>query len=160
LLNGNSEDNIEVNWCELIITNSDGKQLHCFSFVTDLKITENNVEDIILAGRTRWKIENENNNTLKNHGYSLAHNYGHGNKYLSQNICSLNILAFLFHTVQEFEDKQYIELRSMIGTRKEFFNTLNVLTTMFIFKNFDKLIEFILSKRKRENIDIKEFIMI
>lgn len=160
LLNGNKEDNIEVNWCELIIINSDGKQLHCFSFVTDLKITENNIEDIISAGRTRWKIENENNNTLKTKGYNLAHNYGHGDKYLSQNICSLNILAFLFHTVQEFEDKQYIELRSMIGTRKEFFNTINVLTTMFVFKNFDKLIEFILSKRKRENIDMKEFIVI
>ena len=58
LLNGNKEDNIEINWCELIITNSDNKQLHCFSFITDLKITNNNIEEIIEAGRTRWKIEN------------------------------------------------------------------------------------------------------
>jgi hypothetical protein len=38
LLNGNKKDNIEVNWCELIITDLNGKKLHCFSFVTDLKI--------------------------------------------------------------------------------------------------------------------------
>jgi hypothetical protein len=40
LLNGNSEDNMEVNWCELIITNSQGKQIYCFSFVIDLDITK------------------------------------------------------------------------------------------------------------------------
>jgi len=147
LLNGNKEDNMEVNWCELIIVNSDGKQIHCFSFVTDLNITKNNIEEIIQAGRTRWKVENENNNTLKNQGYNLAHNYGHGKEYLSQNICTLNILAFLFHTVQELEDENYIEARAIIGTRKEFFQTLNMLTTMFVLKSFDKMIEFINGKK-------------
>jgi hypothetical protein len=57
LLNGNKEDNMEVNWCELIIVNSEGKRTNTFSFVSDLKITKNNVEEIIEAGRTRWKIE-------------------------------------------------------------------------------------------------------
>ena len=42
-----------------------GKKLHSFSFVTDIKIDTGNIEDIIIASRTRWKIENENNNTLK-----------------------------------------------------------------------------------------------
>jgi len=51
-----------MNWCELIITNLEGKKLHCFSFVTDLKITPNNIQDIVEAGRTSWKIEDENNN--------------------------------------------------------------------------------------------------
>jgi len=159
LLNGNKEDNLEVNWCELIITDLEGKQLHCFSFVTNLEISQKNIEEIVKAGRTRWKIENENNNTLKTKGYTLTHNYGHGKEYLSQNICSLNILAFLFHTVQEFSDENYIQLRSIIATRKHFFETLNVLTTMFTFKNFDKLIKFILLKRKNQNIDMKEYLM-
>jgi hypothetical protein len=71
----------------------------------------------------------------------------------------LNILAFLFHTVQEFEDKNYIELRSIIGTRKEFFNNSDILTTMFVFKNYDMLIGFILSKRRREEIRMRDYIM-
>ena len=29
------------------------------------------------------KIENENNNVLKNHGYHLEHNFGHGKAHLS-----------------------------------------------------------------------------
>jgi hypothetical protein len=38
------------------------------------------------AGRCRWKIENECFNTLKNQGYHLEHNYGHGQKNLSYNM--------------------------------------------------------------------------
>jgi len=156
----NSKDSIDINWCELIITNLDGKKLHCFSFVTDIKITKDNIEDIILAGRTRWKIENENNNTLKTKGYHLDHNFGHGKKYLSQNLCSLNILAFLFHTIQEFNDEQYIELRSILNTREEFFQYLNMLTTLFNFKSFSKMIEWtILSRQTKENVDMEPYVI-
>jgi hypothetical protein len=159
LLNGNKEDNIEVNWCELIITDLNGKKLHCFSFVADLEITQNNIEEIIQAGRTRWKIENENNNTLKTKGYNLAHNYGHGEKYLSQNLCSLNILAFLFHTIQEFSDENYIKLRKDIVTRKEFFQDIASLTKMFAVKSFDKMIIFmLLSRNSEENLDIRLYL--
>ena len=144
-----------------MITNLDGKQLHCFSFVTDLKITAKNVEEIIEAGRTRWKIENENNNILKTKGYNLEHNFGHGDKYLSQNLCSLNILSFLFHTIQDLYDETYIELRANIGARKRFFETMNVLTTMFTFRSFDKMIEFILLSRQSDGgVKLEEFMVI
>lgn len=154
LLNGNTEGNMEINWCELIITNAEGKQLHCFSFVSDLEITRNNVEEIIEAGRTRWKIENENNNTLKTKGYNLAHNFGHGKEYLSQNLCSLNILAFLFHTIQGFSDKKYIELRKDIVTRKEFFREIVFVTKYFVFKDYERMIEFMLLSQKDGDIDM------
>jgi hypothetical protein len=35
------------------------------------------------AGRTRWQIENEVFNTVKNQGYTLEHNFGLGDKHLS-----------------------------------------------------------------------------
>ena len=47
LLTGSNTNNEEVNWCELVITNLEGEQLHCFSFVTDLKITDKNVQEIV-----------------------------------------------------------------------------------------------------------------
>ena len=96
---------------------------------------------------------------LKNQGYNLTHNYGHGKEFLSQNICSLNILSFLFHTIQEFVDKQYVELRKVIGTRKEFFGSLNFITTLFIVKDFDKMIEFTLFKRTNRKIELKDYIV-
>jgi hypothetical protein len=150
----------EVNWCEVIVTNATGKKLYHNSFVTDIELDSDNVVNIATAGRTRWKIENENNNTLKTKGYHLDHNFGHGKENLSKTLCSLNILAFLFHIVQELEDDLYIELRENIGTREEFFIGINFLTTMFNFKSFNKMLEFILISRQTEqNVDMKGYIL-
>lgn len=149
----------ELNWCEIIVTNASGKKLYSNSFVTDISLNLNNVEDITLAGRTRWKIENKNNNTLKTKGYNIEHNFGHGKENLSQTLCTLNILAFLFHTVQEIMDNLYMEVRDEMGTREEFFTAINILTTMFRFKSFDKLLEFILlSRQTEENVDMEPFV--
>ena len=149
----------EVNWCEVIVTNASGKTIYSNSFVTDIVIHQNNVEDIALAGRTRWKIENENNNTLKTKGYHLDHNFGHGKENLSQTLCTLNILAFLFHTIQEIMDDLYMEVKDEMGTIEEFFIAVSLLTTMFRFKSFDKLLEFILiSRRTEENVDMEPYV--
>ncbi len=149
----------EVNWCEIIITNANGKKLYHNSFITDIELHLNNVEDITLAGRTRWKIENENNNTLKTKGYNLEHNFGHGKENLSQTLCSLNILAFLFHTTQELLDDLYMDVRDEMGTREEFFFAISFTTTLFRFKSFDKLLEFILiSRQTEENIPMEPYL--
>ena len=46
------------------------------------------------AGRSRWKIENETFNTLKNQGYGFDHNYGHGQQYLATTLAYLMLMAF------------------------------------------------------------------
>ena len=46
-------------------------------------------------GRSRWKIENETFNTLKNQGYHFEHNFGHGHQNLSVVLMVLLMLAFL-----------------------------------------------------------------
>jgi hypothetical protein len=48
--------------------------------VTDYELTQTNVIEIIEAGRSRCKIENENNNVLKTKGYHFEHHFGHGSK--------------------------------------------------------------------------------
>lgn len=72
-----------------------------FSWVTDLTITVENAFDIMRAGRSRWKIENETFNTLKNQGYNLGHNYGLGKKNLSAVFAILMMLAFLLDQIQQ-----------------------------------------------------------
>ena len=44
-----------------------------FLWVTNLKITERNLETLINAGRKRWKIENEGFNNQKNGIYKIEH---------------------------------------------------------------------------------------
>ena len=108
------------------------------------------MENIVIAGRSRWKIENENNNTLKNHGYNLAHNFGHGKKYLAQHLLTLNLLAFLFHTVLSIMDEKYQLLREQLPTRKVFFEHIKALTTYMYFDNWDALLQFMLDGLKNK----------
>ena len=97
-----------VNWCELTITKeTDGTILYRNAFATQHPLDHTNVEAVVQAGRARWKIENENNNTLKTKGYHLEHNYGHGKQHLSAVLLTLNLLAFLFHTVLGWVDHKY-----------------------------------------------------
>lgn len=44
-----------------------------FIFITNIEITRRNVADVIAAGRSRWKIENEGFNNQKNISYNLEH---------------------------------------------------------------------------------------
>lgn len=72
-----------------------------FTFITDIPVTKNNIAQLAKGGRTRWKIENETFNTLKNRGYNLEHNYGHGEKNLTHNFIMSMFLAFLVDQIQE-----------------------------------------------------------
>jgi len=154
------KDALDTNWCEVIITdNKTKKKIYHNCFVTDIEITDKNVIDIASYGRARWKIENENNNTLKTKGYNLEHNFGHGDKYLSQTLCSLNILTYLFHTMQEFVDEQYIYLRSLAGTRMEFFEELRAVSTYIVFKNFESMLAWMIKSRQTDgNVDLTPYI--
>jgi hypothetical protein len=106
------EPSLLVNWCELIVRDSDdNSEVFHNAFVTNHAIDIDNVAEIIEAGRCRWKTENENHNVLKTKGYNLEHNFGHGQKHLSSTLLSLNLLAFLFHTVLQLIDSSYQEIR-------------------------------------------------
>jgi hypothetical protein len=99
-------DALKVNWCELFVTDAQGQNLDPNAFVTDWPITEQNVAARVASARARWKIENENHNTLKTQGYHFEHNFGHGQKHLASLLASRNLLAFRFHTVLGLTDER------------------------------------------------------
>ena len=43
------------------------------------------------GGRSRWHIENQVFNTLKNQDYKFEHNYGHGERHLATVLAMLMI---------------------------------------------------------------------
>jgi hypothetical protein len=94
-----SHPELLVNFLEYWEVHED-KVLH-FSWITDFELSEVNLLAIMKGGRARWKIENETFNTLKNQGYSLEHNYGHGQQHLATTFGFLMILAFLVDQIQE-----------------------------------------------------------
>ena len=44
-----------------------------FNYITDLKVDNYNIEEIVIMGRRRWKIENEGFNEQKNGTYKISH---------------------------------------------------------------------------------------
>ena len=138
------DDALLVNWCELKSVRDDGKVLYFNTFITDYALSTANVAEIIAAGRSRWKIENENNNILKTKGYYFEHNFGHGKKNLSSVLATLILLAFLFHTVLEHIDKCYQLLRAELPTRKTFFDDVRALSRYLCFESWQQMLEFML----------------
>lgn len=139
-----SQDSINVNWVELVITNDQGKVLFRTTLVTSYLITEQNVVELVEAGRCRWKIENEDFNTLKTKGYHFEHNFGHGKVSLSATLVSLNILAFVFHTVLELLDERCALVRKSLPRRDTFFQHIAALTEYLCFASWQSLLEFMI----------------
>ena len=121
-----------------------GEQLYYNSWITNHPLSEGNVVQIGQAGRGRWKVENENNNVLKTKGYHIEHNFGHGKKYLSSLMLSLNLLAFLFHTVMAWTDAKYGVLREALVRRETFFDDVRALTRYMIFESWPHLMDFMI----------------
>ena len=134
-----------VNWCELTITKeTDGTILYRHAFATPHPLDHTHVEAVVQAGRARWKIENENNNTLNTKGYHLEHHYGHGQQHLSAVRLTLNLFAFLCHTVLGWVDQKYHLVRQALAARQTFFQDLQALTRYLLFESWDHLLDFML----------------
>ncbi|MCK5904256.1 MAG: ISNCY family transposase, partial [Gammaproteobacteria bacterium] len=67
------EQALNVNWCEITTLNEVNEIIYRNSFASNQHLNEENVAEIITAGRARWKIENKNNNTLKTIPSPLSH---------------------------------------------------------------------------------------
>lgn len=137
------QDTVDVNWCELTVTHEKtGELLYQNAFCTDFAVLATTVEAIVRDGRARWKSENENTNVLKTKGYHLEHNFGHGDHYLSSLLLTLNLLAFLFHTVLDLLDEQYQAIRKELCTRRKFFQHIETLLCYIIFPSWTELFAF------------------
>lgn len=139
-----SQDALKVNWAELTITDAEGAVRYHHSFITDWPIRADNVAGLVAAGRARWKIENESNNVLKNRGYHLEHNFGHGKQHLSSLLATMNRLAFGLHTLLELADEGCRLVRATLGPRRRFFQHLEALTSYLHFESWERLMDFMM----------------
>ncbi|MBI2996824.1 MAG: hypothetical protein HYY52_09000 [Candidatus Melainabacteria bacterium] len=140
-----SEKTIKVNYFAFkIIDIKSGKVTYKSSWITDLKIDEYNIEASVKAGRSRWKIENECFNILKNNGYEMEHSYGHGIENLSFNFFILTLLSLLFHQIHTLVDEIYQKARVKYGSLQRFWNELKSVIRIVLFKSWDQLLIFML----------------
>jgi len=90
---------LNVHFLEYWETDKKGRTKH-FTWITNVKITINNVYKLMRGARARWRIENEIFNTLKNQGYNFGHNFGHGKENLCSVMGIIMMLAFLVDQTQ------------------------------------------------------------
>jgi hypothetical protein len=148
-----TDDALMVNWLELTTTDQDGKVVYRNAWATSHRITDANVEALAEAGRARWKIENEGNNVLKTKGYHFEHNFGHGKNHLANLLATLILLAFLLHTILDWVDDRYRQIRDRLPSRRTFFDHLRTLLLYLPFDGWDELMAFMLDKLRSKTPD-------
>jgi hypothetical protein len=134
------ESAVRVNYLEVWERSSGGELLYHNSWITDLDVDTVNVAVVVQIGRTRWKIENEQFNVHKNHGYELTHNYGHGQQTLSMVFYLLNLLAYVTHVILALGDRLYQRCCTQ-ESRRELWNALRTLVNTLLVEGWSHLLE-------------------
>jgi hypothetical protein len=101
-----SHPDLRVNMLYYQFTDRKGK-VQTFSWITQIKLTKANLYKVMKMGRSRWKIENEAFNTLKNQQYHFEHNFGHGKEHLATNFAFLMMMAFNVDQIQQRASKPF-----------------------------------------------------
>jgi len=140
-----SSTKVRTNYMEAweLVPQKDGtnKSQYYGKWITDLEITSNNARTLIDAARARWKIENECFNSLKNHGYNIEHNYGHGSNNLCYNFYNFTLLAFTMHQMHQLTDKLFQEMRSRFGRLGSLWEEIRTMVHRFYFLSMEALWE-------------------
>lgn len=119
-----------------------------YTWITDIWVTKENVKTIARGGRARWKIENETFNTLKNQGYYLEHNYGHGDKNLSVNMVTMMFTAFLVDQIQQACCQTFKKAFTTMGERpSHFWERVLVIFKSWVIDCWDDIFSIISEKR-------------
>jgi hypothetical protein len=146
-------DALNVNWIGVTITDGNGKTTYEGAFVTSLPVTCQTVADIATCARARWKIENESFNVLKNNGYHLEHNFGHGKENLAMMFAAMNLLAFAFHTVCDCLEMLWIEARLAKRARKRLFEHIRTITAYLVFPSWNTLMQTLIDSKPPPEIE-------
>ena len=133
------DDALRVNWLEITSARPDGRVTYRNAFVTSLDVHRGNVAELADCARARWKIENETFNVLKQHGYHLEHNFGHGKETLAGVLVVVNLLAFALHAACELAEDLWQRARQRLGTRYRLFEHLRTVTEYRVFPSWTAL---------------------
>src|ERR1035441_7372639 len=98
------------------------------------------------------RAQDESFNVLKNHGYELAHNFGHGKQFPAINLAAFNLLAFAWHSILDLLEPPWQKAREAAGKRTSFFASIIALTTYLIFPDWPTFLESLASFEIPENI--------
>jgi hypothetical protein len=139
-----SAPDVKVNFLLYEQTTPDG-EVRRWTWITNLQFTARTVQRVMRAGRSRWQIENETFNTLKNQGYHFEHNYGHGQQHLATVLALLMLLAFLVDQIQQRCSQTFRGLWRGLKTKTKLWNSLRSLFSVLVFDSMAALFQHLAS---------------
>ncbi len=135
-----SNADVRVNFLQHFeFDNQDLEVVKRFSWVTDIDLSKKVLDPYQGAGRCRWRVENETFNTLKNQGYCLEHNYGHGSDNLTTVLALLMFLAFAVDQIQEACCDLFVAAMKRTGRRVRLWESIRSHLRHFEFASFAEL---------------------
>ena len=152
-LNETHQD-LHLTFMRYLEVNESEEVTQMFTWITDLTVTATTASKVMRGGRARWKIENETFNTLKNQGYRLEHNYGHGEKNLSVIFALLMMLAFLVDQVQQLCDPLFRAAWHKLGSKRLLWERLRGLFYDYRLHSLREVYEAMLYGLVRPNLQI------
>jgi len=142
-LNASNKD-VKTNMVLLNYRPKGGKVI-TFSWMTNLDVNAATVMAITKIGRSRWKIENEVFNTLKNQDYNFNHNFGHGQQYLATNFAYLMMLAFTIDQLRQYGSRIFRSIWKGLKTKKATWDAIRTVFKMVTARSIDELCHKLLS---------------
>ncbi len=152
VLNGQNQD-IKVNFVRFKETNLKTGETLTMEWITNIPLSIDNINAVVKAGRARWKIENEAFNTLKNQGYHYDHNFGHGKKYLAQNLAQLMLIAFMFDQMQHLLSPLFNKALVICKSKKMLWLKLREIVDLIPVKTMESIYK-IITKEIKLKIEI------
>ena len=144
-----SRADVRVNFMEYWEISKD--TLQHFSWVTNVRVSTRNVYQLMRGGRARWKIANETFNTLKNQGYNVEHNYGHGEQNLSVVFATIMMLAFLVDQTQQLCCALFQAVWAKLGSKRRLWERMRALFYDYALGSMRHLLEALLYGLKKPN---------
>jgi len=129
-----SNTDVRVNMLYYEYTDNKGNT-KTFTWITNIDLLHNNIYRVMKMGRSRWKIENETFNTLKNQNYNFEHNFGHGQENLCTVFAYLMMLAFYVDQIQQSSCQYFKKILQELKTRKKLWESLRAVFKILPCKN-------------------------
>ena len=98
-----------------IIKYTEKKEKTEFVYMTDLPISDKNIEETISVGRRRWKIENEGFNIQKNRTFDIGHLYSKNQTAIKAHYIMIQIA----HILRQLLEKGIKEIKELALKLKE-----------------------------------------
>ena len=115
-------------------------KLVSFRYVTNLKVNNDNIKDIVIMGRRRWKIENEGFNEQKNGTFNITHLCSRFDNALKIHYLFIQI-AHTIRQLFELGSLVYKEVKKFVTKKEISKNLINTLISSTI-TNLDLEINF------------------